>query len=171
MERITDRAGDAPIAKKAAVAVAKSYENRRKFNGAYHKWSEVSSLWPTGPLGKDALLGMARCKHAAYIGPRYDASNLVSAKSYYENFRVRHPGDAAKIDVDGRLKQINEQLAYKQFSIGRYYQKTGNEQSANLYYRMVLRNWPDSTAAKMAKTAMDAGKSSDKKGKNGKRMP
>jgi outer membrane protein assembly factor BamD (BamD/ComL family) len=41
-------------------------------------------------------------------------------------------------------------LAYKQFSIGRYYQKTGNEQSANLYYRMVLRNWPDSSAAKMA---------------------
>ena len=151
MERISDRAGDAPIAKKAAVAVAKSYEKRRKFNGAYHKWSEISSRWPTGTIGRDALLGMARCKHAEYQGPKYDASNLVSAKSYYENFRLRYPEDAAKIGIDGRLEQINEQLAYKLFSIGRYYQKTGNEESANLYYRMVIRDWPDSKAAEMAK--------------------
>jgi len=151
MEKISDRAGDAPIAKKAAVAVAKSYEKRRKFNEAYHKWSEISSRWPTGQMGKDALLSMARCKHTGYRGPRYDASNLISAKSYYENFKLRYPEDAAKIDVDGILKQINEQLAYKHFSIGRYYQKTGNEQSANLYYQMVLVNWPESTAAKMAK--------------------
>jgi len=151
MEKISDRVGDAPIAKKAAVAVAESYEKRTKFNEAYHKWSEISSRWPTGTMGRDALLSMARCKHAAYRGPKYDASNLISAKSYYENFRLRHPEDAAKIDVDGRLKQINEQLAYKQFSIGRYYQKTGNEQSANLYYQLVLDNWPESTAAKMAK--------------------
>ncbi len=151
MEKISDRAGDAPIAKKAAVAVAKSYEKRRKFNEAYHKWSEISSRWPTGTMGRDALLNMARCKHAEYRGPRYDASNLVSAKSYYENFRLRYPEDAAKIGVDGRLEQINEQLAYKRFSIGRYYQKTGNEESANLYYQMVLDNWPESTAAEMAK--------------------
>ncbi len=171
MEKISDRVGDAPIAKKAAVAVAESYEKRRKFNEAYHKWSEISSRWPTGQMGRDALLSMARCKHAAYRGPKYDASNLISAKSYYENFGLRHPEDAAKIDVDGRLKQINEQLAYKQLSIGRYYQKTGNEQSANLYYQQVLDNWPESTAAKMAKTAFDAEKSSDKKGKNEKRIP
>lgn len=151
MEGISDSAGDAPIAKKAAVAVAESYENRAKFNEAYHKWSEILSRWPTGTMDRDALLSMARCKHAAYRGPKYDASNLISAKSYYENFRLRHPEDAAKIDVDGRLKQINEQLAYKHFSIGRYYQKTGNEQSANLYYQMVLDNWPDSSAAKMAR--------------------
>jgi len=151
MEGISDSAGDAPISKKAAVAVAESYENRRKFNEAYHKWSEILSRWPTGTMGRDALLSMARCKHVAYRGPKYDASNLISAKSYYENFRLRHPEDAAKIDVDGRLKQINEQLAYKQFSIGWYYQKTGNEQSANLYYQLVLDNWPESTAAKMVR--------------------
>jgi len=155
MERITDRAGDAPIAKKAAVAVAESYEKRGEFDDAYYKWAEISDRWPTGPLGRDSLLNMARCKHAAYRGPKYDVSNLVSAKSYYENFKLRHPEDAAKIDVDGRLKQINEQLAYKQFSIGRYYQKTVSEQSANLYYRMVLENWPGSSAAKMAKQELE----------------
>jgi outer membrane protein assembly factor BamD (BamD/ComL family) len=53
-------------------------------------------------------------------------------------------------------------LAYKEFNTGQYYQKTANKQSANLYYQMVVDNWPESTAAKMAKE-----KSDDKKtGKN-----
>ena len=155
MERISDRAGDAPIAKKAAVAVAKNYEDRRQFDAAYYKWSEISDRWPTGPLGRDALLSMARCKHAAYRGPKYDASNLASAKSYYENFKLRYPEDDAIIVVDERLKQINEQLAYKRLNIARYYHKTGQEQSANLYYQMVLDNWPGSSAAEMAREMID----------------
>jgi outer membrane protein assembly factor BamD (BamD/ComL family) len=151
MEKISDRAGDAPIAERALLAVARSYEKRTKFNEASGKWSEVSYRWPTGEAGKEALLGMARCKHAAYKGPGYDSSSLVSAKSYYEDFKQRYPADAEKIDIDGKLKQIVEQLAYKQFSIGRYYQRTGSVQPANSYYQMVLDNWPGSTAAKMVK--------------------
>lgn len=149
MEKISDRAGDAPIAERAMVAVARSYEKRKKFIEAYHKWSEISYRWPTGDVGKESLLSMARCKHAAYRGPGYDCSNLVSAKSYYEDFKQRYPSDAEKLDVDGKLKQIVEQLAYKQFNIGQYYKRTGSVQPANFYYQMVQDNWPGSTAAKM----------------------
>ena len=154
MERISDRAGDAPIGRKAVLAVAKSAERRGKFSEAYYQWSQISSRWPTGQTGKDALLAMARCKHAAYKGPKYDVSNLISAKSYYENFKLRYSDDAKKLEIDKRLKLTNEQLAYKKFSIGRYYQRTGSKRSANLYYQMVMDNWPKSTAAKMAGAAM-----------------
>ena len=170
MERISDQAGDAPIGVKAAIAVAQSYEKQGKFAEAYHKWSEVSSRWPTGQIGKDALLSMARCKHAAYKGPKYNASDLISAKSYYENFKLRYPEDAREIDVDKILKQIDEQLAYKEFSAGEYYQKTGDKQSANLYYQMVVDNWPESTAAKMAKEKMgDKGTNKNLQGKKVKK--
>jgi outer membrane protein assembly factor BamD (BamD/ComL family) len=169
MEKISDRAGDAPIGIKAAVAVAQSYEKRKKFTEAYHKWSEISSRWPSGQIGKDALLNMARCKHAAYKGPKYNGSDLISAKSYYENFKLRYPEYAKEIDADKILKQIDEQLAYKEFSIGKYYQKTANDQSANLYYQMVVDNWPGSAAADMAKAAMKEKEPDDKKGKKWKK--
>jgi outer membrane protein assembly factor BamD (BamD/ComL family) len=165
MEKISDRAGDAPIGVNAAVAVAEHYEKRGKFTEAYQKWSEMSSRWPTGQIGKDALLSMARCKHAAYKGSKYDSSDLISAKSYYENFKLRYPKDAEAIEVDKILKQINEQLAYKEFNTGKYYQRTGNTQSANLYYQMVVDNWPGSAAADMAKAAMKEKKPGTKKGK------
>lgn len=153
MEGISERAGESPIGLKAVLSMARSYERRGKFSDAYYKWSEISDRWPGGRSGKDALVGMARCKHAGYKGPKYDVSDLVSAKSYYESFKSRYPEEAREIDVGGILKQIEEQLAYKQYSIGEYYQKTGNIQAANLYYQMVLDKWSGSTAAKLAREA------------------
>lgn len=170
MERISDQSGDAPIAKKAATAIAQSYEKREKYNEAYHKWSEISTRWPGGQIGQEALLNMARCKHAAYRGPKYDSSNLVSAKSYYENYKLRYPEAAEEIDVDKILNQIEGQMAYKEFSIGEYYQKTANNQSAALYYQMVTSNWPETTAAKMTKDkTTEKGADEASKGKKGKK--
>ncbi|MDD5328137.1 MAG: outer membrane protein assembly factor BamD [Phycisphaerae bacterium] len=164
MEKISDQAGDAPIGVNAAVAVAQCHERRGKFNDAYHKWSEISSRWPSGEPGKDALLSMARCKFSGYKGPKYDGTGLVSARSYYEDFKLRYPEDAAKADVDETVNEINERIAYKEFSTGEYYRKTGNEQSAKLYYQMVVNGWPGSDAAGMAKNAMmNEGKSGAKK--------
>jgi len=165
MEGISNQAGlDEPngIGIKAAVAVAESLERRGKFNDAYLKWSEI---WETGQIGKDALLGMARCRYAAYKGPKFDASVLMgqpfrgesyygSAKGCYEEFKSQWPENAEEIDEI--LKEIDEKLAEKQFSIGRYYQKTGNKESAYHYYRMVIGDWPDSKAAEMAKQMMGA---------------
>jgi len=154
MERLIDRVGDVPLARRAAMAVAESLELRGKFDDAYQQWYEISSRWGTGRFAQQALLGMARCKHAAYKGPKYDVSNLISAKSYYEDFRLRYADRADEFEVSDRLRQIDEQLAYKEFSTARYYQRTGAGQAANLYYQMVFDNWPRSKAAKMATQEM-----------------
>jgi len=160
----------------ADVEVAKSYEKRGRFNKAsydlaYFKWFEIfetydgpaqiSVPWPTGAIGKDALFGMARCKYEAYNGPMYDTSEIGrysgeqgpydSAQSCYEEFKSRWPEDAERIGVDKMLEDINRDLALKQLSIGLYYQKTGNRLAANLYYSMVIRDWPDSEAADEAR--------------------
>lgn len=154
MERITERVGDAPIGIKAAVSVAESLEERGKFEDAFNKWSEISSRWSAGEAGKRALPAMARCKYAAYRGSEYDASNLSSARSYYVKFQSLYPEDAAELGVDGIVLQISEQLAYKQFYTGVYYDAAGDKIAANLYYQMVIDGWPASVAAKRAKAAM-----------------
>ncbi|MBN2592100.1 MAG: hypothetical protein JXA81_01235, partial [Sedimentisphaerales bacterium] len=70
-----------------------------------------------------------------------------SAKSYYGRFKLLYPADAKEIGVDEILSEIDEQLACKQLCIGRYYQRTGHIHSANLYFDMVVKDWPDSKAA------------------------
>jgi outer membrane protein assembly factor BamD (BamD/ComL family) len=175
MDRISERAGDKPIGMDAAVEVAKSYEDRGKRDEAYYdiahlRWYRVfdtydkdaraSSSGPTGVIGRDSLLAMARCKQNAYRGPAYDASGLAgrvygprkpydNARACYQEFKSRY-GRAEQVDIDQKLQQINEHLALKDLTTGKYYQKTGNQQAANLYYQMVIRNWPATQAAKKA---------------------
>jgi outer membrane protein assembly factor BamD (BamD/ComL family) len=160
MERISTRAGiDAQIGLKAALALAKSYEKRQKYNEAYLKWWEVSQEWEAGRVDKDSITAMARCKRAVYNKRKegkkhlYDNSCLITAKSYYGKLELSYPEDAQKIGVDEIIKDIDEQLAYKQLSIAQYYQKTGKTQAANLYYNMVVTDWPQTNAAEIAKQA------------------
>jgi outer membrane protein assembly factor BamD (BamD/ComL family) len=153
MEKIADRAGDAPIAQRAMTSIAESYEKRRKFTLAYESWSQISSRWPGGDIGREALLGMAKNMHAAYRGPKYDASSLYSAKSYYHDLQMRYPQYAEEIGTEQILARIEEQIAYKQYAIGKYYEKTDSKLASNLYYQHVAENWPDSTAAGIAEKA------------------
>ncbi|HPS55426.1 MAG TPA: outer membrane protein assembly factor BamD [Sedimentisphaerales bacterium] len=151
MEKLSDMEGDSPLAINAAKEIAVSYENRSEYKNAYMQWSYISSHWPYGDIGKESLLSMGRCKHAAYKGPRYDNSNLVSARSYYEKFIVRYPEDASGYGISDKTSQITEQLAYKEFTIAQYYQRTGYAHSAEFYYKMILEKWPDSTTAEMVR--------------------
>jgi len=184
MERINKRAGNRQIGLEAVVEIAKSYEKRGRsdktnYNLAYLEWKQIFETYdgqkrslssePTGIIGKDALLGMARCKHLCYRGSQYDVSDLIGrafsespydgAKGCYEQFVSLYPQEAKKLGVEDKLKQINEQLANKDLTIGRYYQKTGNKQSANLYYQMVITDLPDTKAAKLAKEMLVKGSS------------
>jgi outer membrane protein assembly factor BamD (BamD/ComL family) len=150
MHDIADRSGDAPIAKRALKTLAKGYQKRKKYIEAYDVWAEISSTWPTGDLGRDSLLEMAQSLHSAYKGPKYDSSTLVSAKSYYENFRERYPLDVDKYDVNEKIKLVEEQLAYKEFEIAEYYARAELPEAANLYYQHTSDSWQGTTAAKLA---------------------
>ncbi len=162
MERLSDRMGlDDPnsIGLKAAVAVAEHYEAREKYIEAYLKWSEIASYWEMGPVGKQALYRMAEDNFLAYNQPPekrqplLDASKLTTARAYYERFALRYPEDAKERDVAAKIKRIDEQMAYKQYTIGRYYQRTDEIEAAGFYYDMVMENWPQTEAARMAKDA------------------
>lgn len=151
---IADRAGTGPIALRALTVLAETYENKKRYPEAYEVWSEVADKWPTGEIGEKSLLRMAQCLHAAYKGPKYDPSWLVSAKAYYEDYRNRYPDNARKINADQSIDTIVQQQAYKNYWVAQYYDKTDHPLAANLYYQYVLDTWPDSAAAQMTQQAV-----------------
>lgn len=172
MEKITDWTGiDSPIGVDAAIAVAENYQKRKKYNDAYLKWWEISLQYQSGRIGRESLLGMAQSKQAVYNQhpvsqrPLYDASCLRTAKSCYEKFKLLYPRDANELDVDETLVEINGQLAQKQLTIGEYYSKIGNNKAANLYYGMVISDWPETEAAQQAEQIINEARSSEENSK------
>ncbi|MCD6393857.1 MAG: outer membrane protein assembly factor BamD [Planctomycetes bacterium] len=154
MYDIENRAGEAPIAKRALIAIARGYERRGQFADAYFVWEEINSRWTTGQLGTTAILEMANDQYSSYRGQDYDHTGLNKAKDHYQDIRIHYPQLAAEYEIDERLKDIDGLLAYKQYSIGEYYDRTGSRQAAKLYYEEVLDKWPDTAAAEMAQARM-----------------
>jgi len=150
MQRIADRAGDAPIAQRALVTLARSYEKRGEYLDAYETWADISNRWPTGPMGQTALLEMAQSLHSAYKGPLYDPTTLASARTYYKNYALRYPQDAARHEIEEKIDLIVEQQAYKEYVTGVYYDRTDHPDAARYYYELVRKTWPDTNAGRMA---------------------
>jgi tetratricopeptide (TPR) repeat protein len=146
---------------RSALHIVDNYEKRLMYEDAYLKWLEISTVWEDGNLGRRALLGMADAKRNSYNKnplerrPLFDASSLKTARTYYEKYLMLFPDDAANSYVTTTIQEIDEQIAYKEYTIGEFYERTGQKQAANLYYDMVIESWPGSKAAQMARETLN----------------
>lgn len=157
MRDIADRMGTGPMGLRSLVTLAEAYEKRKMYADGYEVWSEIADKWPTGDVGQQALLRMAQCLHAAYKGPRYDSTWLVSARAYYEDYLKRYPQQAAQIQASDTIALIVQQQAYKNYWIAQYYDRTDHPLAANLYYQYVIDTWPESEAGIMAVQSQQQG--------------
>jgi tetratricopeptide (TPR) repeat protein len=146
---IADREGTSQTSLRALTTLAQAQEKKKKYFDAYQTWAEIATRWPTGKTGQDALLRMAQQLHASYRGPQFDAGSIKSAKSYYEDFMERYPELATQLNIQAELDLIEEQLAYKSYEQGFYYERTKKPEAAEMYYDKVVAEWPDSEAASM----------------------
>jgi len=147
MRSLIERVPDSFLAKRAYLALAESFEERREYIEAYNVWVEVSTRWPTGAEGRDSLLEMARSMHQAYLGTRYDATTLRSAVGYYGQFAERYPSEAERLEVDKAVKLAIEQMADKTYSIAVQYMKVQDYESAIAYFNVIKDKWPESPLA------------------------
>jgi outer membrane protein assembly factor BamD (BamD/ComL family) len=164
LERISDRAGmqePNSVGLKAAIEVAEYHEANKEYLDAYMKWSEVAAYWEKGPIAKRAIYRMAEDNYLAYDLHRpgrrafFDASKLATAKTYYEKYSTLYPQDANSLDIPEKLRQIDEKVAFKQYTIGKYYVRAGKKQAAHMYFDMVVKNWPKTEAAESARQALE----------------
>jgi len=146
--KIADRAGDAPAAKRAIETLAKSSEKRGAYEEAYRAWADAANRWPTGEMGQDSLMGMARSLELAYKGPKFDGKVLASSKSYYAEYLKRYPESGQQLNLSEKIVQLDEKLGEKELLIADYYARTGSINAADIYYQQIIDDWPATSAAK-----------------------
>jgi outer membrane protein assembly factor BamD (BamD/ComL family) len=146
--KIADRAGDAPAAKRALQILAQSREKRGAYEEAYQAWADASNRWPTGEMGQESLMGMARSLELAYKGPKFDGKVLASSKSYYAEYLKRYPESAQQLNLSEKIIKLDEKLGEKELLIADYYARTGSTNAADIYYQQIIDDWPATSAAK-----------------------
>ena len=149
--KIADRAGDSPAAKRALETLALSREKRGVYEQAYQAWSNAANRWPTGEMGQESLMGMARSLELAYNGPAFDGKVLASSKSYYSEYIKRYPQSAQQLGLTEKTKELDEKLSQKELLIADYYARTGSTVAADFYYQQIIADWPVCAATETAR--------------------
>lgn len=164
LELVSDELGiDDPngMGLKAMRMSAHSLQERHHYEDAFLKWLEISTVWESETAGQEALLHMAQCQYASYQNepphrrPLFDSNRLEESRTYYQRYISLYPEDADEKGIPDIIAELEEQLALKQLTIARFYQRTGESSAAHLYFKRVVNDWPKTEAAQAARKQLD----------------
>lgn len=156
LDKVVQRDPGSLLAEDAIKAKADYYYKAGKFDLAETEYARLAQEFPRGRYPRLALLMSARSALARFPGLAYDDAPLLEARERFLAFRDRYPEAAQQEDVGAIVRRIDETLAEKALMIGNWYTRQKHINAAAIYYRSVVKKWPDSGAAIEARRRLAA---------------
>jgi tetratricopeptide (TPR) repeat protein len=123
---------------------------------AQDEYVNLTREYPNGRYVQLAMLRAAEAAAAAFPGIKFDDRALLDAQVRYQQVQNAFPPYADREQVPDRLEGIRQQRAEKDLDIARWYERTRQPAAAEFYYRLVLKDWPDTLAAGEAQRRLGA---------------
>lgn len=148
LDRISAEFPDTTLAENAIKTKADYYFfTSKEFELAELEYARLAQEFPRSRYARYAMRQSAEAALASFSGIEFDDAPLIEAEERFEQYLAQY-GEAAEQEGIGQiLQQIHAQRAAKEFSIGRYYERTNRPAAAAFYYYSTMDNWPDTVAA------------------------
>lgn len=129
------------IIDKAVYYLGMSYFKEEEFILAIYEFETVVKNYPTSPLSEDSRYMLAMCYFR--LSPEYylDQTYTGYALREFQNFIELYPSSKYKSDIEKRMKQLKNKLAYKTLKNAEMYYNLDNYKSAIVYYNFVLEDY------------------------------
>ena len=109
---------------------------------AAREFRKTSDDTPNDPLAADALLRVGDVYADLWRRPELDPSYGQTALATYQELVNRYPGTNAATRAQGRIADLQERFAYKEYRAALYYFKLKAYDSAILYLKDVAATYP-----------------------------
>jgi len=151
-------ADNAPYGKYADMSIFKAglaYKDIADYDNAIIMLKELIDEYPSSSLVDKARYQLAECSKLLSLEPDYDQTPTIVAREEFEDFIEKHPdskmSEEAREIID-RLKYKEAQNAYK---IGQFYEARHLPESAVIYYKDIIQDYPDTEWAKKARERLN----------------
>jgi outer membrane protein assembly factor BamD len=114
---------------------------------AAREFRKTSDDTPNDPLAPDALLRVGDVYADLWRRPELDPSYGQTALATYQELVNRYPGTSAATRAQGRIADLQERFAYKEYRAALYYFKLKAYDSAILYLKDVVATYPRAAIA------------------------
>lgn len=127
--------------------MAECHFQEHEFLEASRQFRRVSDESPSHPLAPAALLRAGDAFAELWKRPELDPTYGESALATYRELLARYPESEVAADGRERIVELNDKFAKKDYKTGEYYMRVRAYDSAILYFRSVVANYPQSSYA------------------------
>ena len=155
LDRVWERIPGTRLGEQALKLKADYYYENGDVDLAQDEYVNLAREYPNGRFVQLAMLRSAEAASAAFPGIKFDDRALLNADVRYHQLLSSFRAYAERENVPDRLEGIRQQRAEKDLDIARWYQRTKQLGAAEYYYKLVLKDWPDTIAAEEAKQELN----------------
>jgi outer membrane protein assembly factor BamD len=135
---------------RAHYYLGQAHEHRAEYLLAAQSYSRLAESFPDDSLADRALYDAGRSYQKMWHRPDLDASNGESALTSYQQLLSLYPGSPMAADANRQIGRLDEWFAMKDLNNGVHYFKLGAYDSAIIYLKDVVKNYPTTATARRA---------------------
>jgi len=114
------------------------------------EFDKIVTEYPQSDWVDKAKYQIALCEYRASLKPDYDQTNSKSATEKFEEILKSNPDTELSKKAKATVSELKNKDAESNFIIAKYYEKRKLIDSAKIYYRYIIENYPDNKWAAKA---------------------
>jgi outer membrane protein assembly factor BamD (BamD/ComL family) len=156
-ERIRMNDPTGPLADDSLMALGGAYFRRGRFEDAAYNYDLLMKEYPNSEFQTQAHILALQAKMRVYQGSTYDITALKDAKKIADRALTQFGNKlgAEQERVVQARAQIIEELANRDLVLAQYYDNHGYYDAARIYYESVIKDYPSTEKARVAKARLE----------------
>lgn len=130
--------------------LGKSQQRMREHLTAAQTFRRISESFPDDTLADDALFEAGESYQRLWRRPDLDSDHGASALSVYQTLLAIYPGSPLRDSAEAAIRRLQEWFAIKEYETGYHYLRRRAYDSAIIYFRGVIENYPDAPKTREA---------------------
>jgi len=132
-----------------------AYKDIVDYNNAILMFKELIDKYPDSKIIDRARYELAECSKLLTVKPAYDQTPTNVARKEFEGFLKKHPDSNMAKDAENVVAKLKSSEAENAFQTGKFYEARHTPESAIIYYKDIIQNYPDTEWAKKAKERLN----------------
>lgn len=156
LDRVWEKVPGTRLGEQALKLKADYFFENGDMDLAQDEYVGLAREYPNGRYAQYALMRGAESASAAFPGVKFDDRALLDSEERYRQVEALYPDLAQRENVPQRIEGIRQQRAEKDLYVAQWYERTGQSGAAEFYYRLILRDYPNTLPAAEARSRLRA---------------
>ena len=139
LSKVRENAPKSAAAAKAQFTIGQLYEGKHQSKDAITAYRLLVKDQPGCPQAPEALFRIGIILTAEADRGNQSQGNLDLAKEAFNDYLIQYPGDRRNAEARKMIANIDSRDLQRSFDIAEFYLKTGQIESAKVYYRDIVK--------------------------------